>query len=267
MALNVQLISIDPQKDFTNPNGALFVPGGDENAKRTGKMIKRLATKLNDIHITMDSHSIVDIAHPIWFVDENGNAPNPFTIITANDLETGTWRTRQRNAAARTLKYVKALETSGRYPHCIWPEHCIIGTWGHTLNDDFIDGVHTWERTRYATANIVTKGSNPYTEHFSAVRAEVPDPQDPSTQLNTGLIQVFETADMLLWTGEALSHCLANTFRDTVAAFSSPDLIKKMWLLTDTTSNVQGFEHFGDAFIKEMVAKGMNLSTSVDILA
>jgi hypothetical protein len=40
-----------------------------------------------------------------------------------------------------------------------------------------------------------------------------------------------------------------------------------MVLLTDTTSNVYQCEKMGEDFIKEMVAKGMQLSTSVDFLA
>ncbi len=267
MALNVQIVSIDCQKDFTLPNGALYVKGGEDNAKRTAKMIKRLTPKITDIHLTQDSHNIIDISHPTWWINDSGNMPSPYTIITSADFKAGKWRTRSAKARDRSYKYLQALETTGRYPHMIWPEHCLIGRWGHTFNDDLIEAVEYWERTRYATANKVTKGSNPNTEHFSAVRAEVPDPEDPTTQLNRPLIQVFETADMLGWTGEALDYCLANTFRDTVNAFTDPNIIKKMWLLTDTTSSVDSTGALGEAFIKEMTARGMNLSTSVDFLA
>jgi len=70
----------------------------------------------------------------------------------------------------------------------------------------------------------------------------------------------------VLWTGEALSHCLANTFRDVAANFSNPEYVKKMTLLTDATSSVPTFEKYGEDFIKEMTAKGMKLSTTTDIL-
>ena len=32
-------------------------------------------------------------------------------------------------------------------------------------------------------------GANPWTEHYSAVQADVPDPQDPATQLNRALVE------------------------------------------------------------------------------
>jgi hypothetical protein len=45
---------------------------------------------------------------------------------------------------------------------------------------------------------VVTKGSNMFTEHY-AVFADVPDPKDPSTQLNTPFI---EEADVIIFSGE-----------------------------------------------------------------
>lgn len=267
MASKVFLVCIDVQRDFCDPNGSLFVKGGDEDAKRIAKLIERLTPKLEDVIVTMDSHKIIDISHPQWFQDEHGHAPKPLTMITAADLESGKWRTRQPSARSRTLRYLQALEATKRYPHVIWPEHCLIGDEGHNLHPAIAGAIHAWERKRYAVPTVVTKGSNPYTEHFSAVRAEVPDPEDPSTQVNRGFIQMLEDADVVAWTGEALSHCLANTFRDAVDCFNDPKVTEKMVLLTDATSNVPTFEHFGEQFIRDMTAKGMRTSTTTDFLA
>lgn len=262
---NVQLILIDDQNDFTNPNGNLYVKGGDENVKRLAKMIEVVGSKIDDITLTMDSHRIVDISHPEWWVDAHGKPPAPFTLITAQDVRDGKWTTRRLGAKDRTLAYLNALEASKRYPHVIWPEHCLIGDEGHNIHPVLAAAVHGWERLRYAMPTVVTKGSNPWTEHFSAVRAEVPDPKDPGTQINRGFIDTVENADLVVWGGEALSHCLANTFRDTVEGFSNPDHIKKMVLLTDASSNVPGFEKLGEDFVRDMSAKGMRTALTTDI--
>jgi nicotinamidase-related amidase len=278
MALKLHVICIDDQNDFTDPNGSLFVKGGDQNVRRAAKLIERLRDKITEIHVTMDSHHKVDISHPLWWVDDHGNKPGPITGVTLDDKGVfhfhdfihntkTTGRTRQMGARDRTTKYIRALAANGRYPHTIWPEHCLIGDEGHNLNPVLSAAIHDWEEKRYAVANVVTKGSNPWTEHFSAVKAEVPDPEDPSTQINRSLIETLEQADLVLWVGEALSHCLANTFRDTVANFSDPTFIKKMWLATDATSSVPTFEKYGDDFIAEMTAKGMNLTKTTDFLA
>ena len=47
MTLNIQLLIIDPQNDFCDPNGALFVPGADEDMKRLASMVMRLRGRLS----------------------------------------------------------------------------------------------------------------------------------------------------------------------------------------------------------------------------
>jgi nicotinamidase-related amidase len=161
---------------------------------------------------------------------------------------------------------LRALEAGKRYPHVIWPEHCLIGSPGHNVVPSMLDALHEWERTRYVTVDFVTKGSNPWTEHFSAVQAEVPDPEDPSTLVNTALVSTLEEADIILLAGEALSHCLANSVRDVARAFSDPKYVQKFMLLTDASSNVTSFEKYGEDFVRDLVAMGMKTSTTTTAL-
>lgn len=265
MSLKIDLVCIDPQNDFCNPNGSLYVPGAQEDMKRLAAMVLRLKDKLNDIHVTLDSHRKVDISHPMWWKNSAGSHPSPFTVITAADLKAGTWNTTMPSYHKRSLKYLQDLEASGRYPHVIWPYHCLIGDEGHNVFPELSAAIHQWEDS-YAMCDFVTKGSNPWTEHFSAVQAEVPDPEDPSTQVNTGFIQTLENADLVLVAGQALSHCLANTVRDIVKNFSNPKYIEKIHLLTDASSNVPTFEKYGDDFVREMKSQGMKVTTTKDFL-
>lgn len=269
--MNIQLLLIDPQRDFCDKNGSLFVPGATEDMDRVAIMIRRLKSKIDDIHVTLDSHRLVDIAHPIWFKDSSGNHPAPFTMITAADMKAGRWMTTNPAFYARTLAYLEALESGGRYPHVIWPPHCLIGTEGHTVMPNLVDALTEWEQ-QFAMVDYVTKGSNPWTEHFSAVQAEVPDPEDPSTQLNTRLIETVQEADIILVAGEARSHCVANTIRDMAANFDAAT-VAKMVLLTDAMTDVGDppgttlFSDMGKAFIRDLMALGAKTSTTVDFLA
>jgi len=263
--MRVELLIIDPQNDFCNPNGALFVAGADKDMEKLAKFITEKKKKLDDIHSTLDSHHRIDIAHPIFWTDSNGAHPAPFTIITADDVKNARWATTNRHFMARATEYVNALAANGRYPLCIWPEHCLIGSWGYAVEPKVFSALLDWE-SDFAMVDYVTKGSNFWTEHYSAVQADVPDPEDPDTQLNQRLIQTLQSADMILLGGEARSHCLANTVRDIANNFGE-DNIKKMYLLTDCTSDVTGFEQMGEDFVKEMVSRGMNLTTTKDILS
>ena len=277
--LNVQLVIVDPQVDFCTPGMALPVAGADKDMERLALMIDRVGPKLNDIHVTLDSHRLVDISHPIWWKRVgDGQPPSPFTLLGLDGdrivkldpktlAPTGEeYTTYMPSYLKRSREYLKAIATGKRYLHCIWPPHCLIGTPGHNVHPALIPALQKWE-SNFATVGHVTKGSNIWTEHFSAVKAEVPDPADPTTQINAGFIQTLETADMVLVAGEARSHCVACTVRDTVSSFTDPKYAEKLILLSDCMSDVPGFEALGEAFIKEMKSLGARVSTSVDCLA
>ena len=296
--MNIQLLIIDPQNDFCWPGidtsilstekidtletyvpreviapGSLFVPGADRDMGRLAQMITRLKDKLDDIHVTLDSHHYVDIAHPVFWMNSKGQHPGDydFTIITKEDVVNGVWRATNPQFQQRVLEYVTALEVNARYPLCVWPPHCRIATFGYGVIPVLGDVLLEWEKD-FAMVDYVTKGSNLWTEHYSAVQADVPDPEDPGTQLNMGLIETLQEADVVLLSGEAKSHCLANTVIDIANNFGEEN-IKKMVLLEDCTSNVADppgttmFTDMADAFVKDMVARGMQISNSVDFLA
>lgn len=276
--LKLHLMLIDEQNDFVDPNGSLFVMHADQNVRRVAKMVTRLSDRIDDIHETLCSHRKIDISHPLWWMDDNGKQPPPFTGVVLSperelqffNYSTGVKtraHTHVMSARARTIEYIEKLTKGGRYPHTIWPEHCLIGDAGHNVNAELSAAIHEWESKRYAMCDFVTKGSNPWTEHFSAVMAEVPDPTDPSTQLNRALVETIEQADIVAWAGEARSHCFANTFRDTVNNFGDPSVMSKMVILTDGTSDVPGFEKYGEDFMLWAKDKGVKFSTTTDFLA
>ena len=92
---------------------------------------------------------------------------------------------------------------------------------------------------------MITKGSNPFTEHFGAFRANIPQANDPSTQVNQMLLQQLQTLDVLYFTGEARSHCVANSLRQLCD--DAPALLPKMVILDDGMSDVQGLP--GDFYV------------------
>jgi nicotinamidase-related amidase len=231
--------------------------------ERLAGLVGRMEKKIWDIHCTLDTHHYFDISHPVFWRDLNGNNPNPFTIITRQDVENGKWRATHPKFQQYVLDYVAQLEANKRYPLCIWPPHCLIGTQGHGVIPVLADALLNWEKHQIAMVDYVTKGSNFKTEHYSAVQADVPDPSDPSTMLNLRLIKTLEDADVILLAGEALSHCLKFTVEDIAGTFDEKH-IRKMVLLTDCASPVPGFEQQGRDFVTNMVARGMQTSTSAE---
>lgn len=271
--MNIHLVVIDPQNDFMDIQGAkLPVPGANEDMNRLAKMVERVGKKLADIHVTLDSHRLLDIAHPAWWRNQKGDQPAPFTIITQDDVENGIWTPRIPAFRDRCLQYVRALATQGNYQLQIWPPHCLIGTWGHNVHCGLNDALQEWSDKELAMVDYLTKGSNPWTEHYGAMMAEVPDPEDPGTMLNTDFIEILRTADMIAFGGEALSHCFKTTISQTVNNIGDEHL-KKFWLLKDCSSPVPAvpngpdFPAISEAWLKEMTTRGINLTTSTEFLA
>ncbi len=263
MKKQTHLLTIDGQNDFCDKKGALFVAGADTDMSRLANFINKNQKRISEVHATLDSHQVIHIAHPIFWVNSNGQRPNPFTLITADDVKNGVWRAYNPRWQGRAQDYVDKLAQNKRYALCIWPAHCLIGSWGHSLVPALADALIAWEKETFNRVNFVAKGSNLFTEHYSGVQADVPDDQDPSTKLNTNLIDALNEADEILITGEALSHCVANTITDIANTFSD-DNIKKFTLLSDTCSNVGGFEKMGNDFVVNMTKRGLKTTTTKD---
>lgn len=66
------------------------------------------------------------IAHGQFWMNDAGEHPSPFTLITHKDIKEGKWHTSDPIHAEYSLKYTKALEEKGRFVLCIWPEHCLV---------------------------------------------------------------------------------------------------------------------------------------------
>jgi len=279
---NIHLLIVDPQNDFCDLPGrylpadplsaddeplrpSLPVPGAHEDMRRLAGFITAAGSGLSHITLTLDSHHRVGIERPALWEQGDGSDVPPFTPITAADVRAGAYRPRDPAWRGRILAYLDALEAAGRYTHMVWPVHCEIGTWGHNVHADIHAAYSRWEERTLRVAQKVVKGSNPWTEHYSALMAEVPDTDDPGTLLNKGLMQSLARADMLLIAGEAGSHCVKATTAHLMENLGAGDL-GKLVLLTDCISPVSGFETQYQDFLAEAGARGVRTATTLRIL-
>lgn len=294
--LQVEMVIIDPQNDFmgnddgspfsvtlndgTKEQASLPVPGAVSDMTRLAAMIDRIGPRLADIHVTLDSHRVIDVSHGGMWRDQNGNSPSPFTLIGPSEMDNGLWEPRHAEARPQALggqtlreyfrDYVQKLADQGNYPLCIWPEHCLIGSWGHNVQTVLAAALQRWERSQFANVDYVVKGDDAYTEHYGALQAEVPRANSPRTMLNGGFLQTLAGADIIGVAGEASSHCVLETVKQ-IATHIGVEHVKKFHLLTDCMSPVIhpqiDFPAIAKAFFASMEAQGMTLTTSDKFLA
>jgi nicotinamidase-related amidase len=256
--MNTTLILIDPQNDFCEPTGQLFVPGADADCARLASFITAHSDEIDSIHITLDSHDYYNIAHPVFWKDKNGMEPAPYTVISSTAFAQKEYTPRNSEYTTYAEHYIAELEKKGRYQLVVWPPHCIIGTWGACVHNKVNNAVREWQKAKKRPVDYVIKGKNPLTEHYSAIEAEVPVQGDTGTQTNTALIASLKKSDCVLAAGQALSHCVAFTVRD-IASHIGADSIT---LLEDCSSSVAGFEQAGNAFVQELCKQGMKTRRS-----
>ena len=251
----VVLFICDPQNDYSD-EGSIPIPNANADSNRIYDMIKDHMDDIIEIYVSLDSRHRTHISNPISWVNKKGDMPEPFTIITASEVLKGKWKARQRVSQQDFVDYVSKVEANNRLPFTIWPDHCLIGTWGQAIMPQINEALQDWAAHRLTTVEYIIKGTNTHTEMYSAICSEVPNPNDPSTELDLGMIERLKSADRVILCGQSLSHTVQMTVKDIVSNWKQEELGKLM-LLTDCSSPVPGFESMAESFVRDMKEKGM----------
>lgn len=264
---NVQLLLVDMQIDFCHPQGTLYVPGAEDDIRRTADFIFRHAEHITEIVCTLDSHLPFQIFHAAWWVDEQGRHPDPLTIISQEDIASGRWRPLVR--PEHSTNYVRQLEGQAKKKLTIWPYHVLMGGIGNAL-DPSLWSVVMWHSLARATQPTwMPKGRVPHSEHYSAIQPEIDIPDHPQGQKHDGLLNTIREAAAFFIAGEAQSHCVLETLEDLVVEFENdPDTLEKIYVLKDCMSPVVhpevDFGAIAERRFADFAEKGVNFVASTD---
>lgn len=266
--MNTQLLIIDPQNDFMDIKGAaLPVPGATADMQRLAHLIRELGHRIDGITVTLDSHHFVGIERTTFWRRRPDSTNQfygvaPFTEVTAADVRAGRFWPARVDDFDRTLEYLDELEKRKRYKLVVWPVHCEIGTWGHNVYDQLRVAYNAWELSRTRAVQKVFKGTDPWTESYSAIRTEVPGRSSGSSE-GVRLAERLAQADRLWVAGEASSHCVRATVEDLLHYIPA----HKVVLLSDCMSPVPGFEAHAAHFQAEALEQGAQICKSTDLVA
>ncbi len=251
------LVAVDVQNTFCLPEFELYVGGRsgtgavDDN-NRLCQFIYRNLQNITQIVPTMDTHQAMQIFHSIFFTNDSGEHPAPFTMITEDDIAQGRWGFNE--SLAQNLQYgeefvqqhikhyTNQLNKSGKYALTIWPYHAMLGGIGHALVPSIEEAIFFHTVCRYSQPDFQIKGSHPLTEHYSVFGPEVATGPDGKTLVdkNEALFQKLVKYDAIIVAGQAKSHCVAWTIADLLDSITVLDrrLAEKVYLLEDCSSPV-----------------------------
>jgi len=253
----IALLLVDVQNTFCIPGFELFVagPGGDgavaDNA-RLCPFIYRNLHNLTTICPTLDTHQAMQIFHSLLLINDQGQHPEPFTLVTSDDVAAGVWRFNPAAAAALKITpeygqrflahYTQTLAERGKYQLTIWPYHAMLGGIGHAMVSAVEEAVFFHSVARFSQPNFQIKGHNPFTENYSVLSPEIlngPDGQLVDKR-NQSFINQLLDFDAVLIAGQAKSHCVVWTVEDLLDEILARDrrLAGKVYLLADCTSPV-----------------------------
>ena len=256
-SFRVCILAVDVQNTFCVPDFELFVAGRSgsgavDDSRRLCEFIYRNLGTITQIFPSLDTHQAMQVFHAIWLVDEQGNHPDPYALISHPGVEAGRWRVNRAVAEALGIgvdyaerhlaHYTRQLAEGGKYDLTIWPYHALLGGIGHALVSAVEEAVFFHGVARYSQPQFQVKGDKPLTEHYSMLGPEVTEGPDGDRLggMNTELIDRLLTFDAVVVAGEAKSHCLAWTIDDLLADDDARErrLAERTYLLEDCTSPV-----------------------------
>jgi nicotinamidase-related amidase len=287
-AVSVCLVCVDVQNTFCLPGFELYVQGRsgtgavDDN-RRLVEFLYRNLDIVSQIVPTLDTHMAMQIFHAVWLVDDDGNHPAPYTLVTVQDVFDGRWRPNPEVVRALGLDeeyvrrylihYVQRLARGGKYALTIWPYHAMLGGIGHALVPAVEEAIFFHGIARASQPDFRVKGNNPLTEHYSILGPEVVDDQRGNAigEKNRPLIEKLLSFDAVLIAGQAKSHCVAWTIDDLLTGITAVDrsLAEKVYLLEDCTSpvvvpGVVDWTDDADAAFERFAAAGMHVVRSTE---
>lgn len=260
-AEQVMVIGIDVQQDFMD-NGALGVPGAHKDVERFTRFIYNNLDKISQITASIDTHNPMQIFHPCWWIDNDGNNPAPYTAITLADLDAGKWMPVIQPRASR--QYVENLEKLAKKTLVIWTYHCLQGTTGHALENQFANMIYFHSVAKKTILQRLVKGQDPMTEMYGIIKAEY----DVKNYVNIDFLNKLEKFDKIVIGGEAKSHCVLESIRQILEHYATrPDITSKVYVLEDCMSNIPGFEQATDeAFAAFKKQYKINIVKSTDLV-
>ena len=251
--VRVCLLAVDVQNTFCTPGFELFVAGRSgtgavEDSRRLCSFVYRNLAAITEIVVTLDTHQAFQIFHAPFLIDPDGRHPDPYTLVTVDDVDEGRWSVDHDAAEALGIggeraeehlrAYVAALAAGGKYELTIWPFHAMLGGLGHALVSALEEAFFFHAVARRAPTRFEIKGFASLTEHYSVLGPEVlrGSRGESLGERNTALVEHLQAFDAILVAGQAKSHCVAWTVEDLLQ--DVPEIASKLYLLEDCTSPV-----------------------------
>lgn len=208
------LFIVDPQNDFVDPKGSLYVKGAEAAIDNICAAIRNGG--FDRIIVSQDSHQFFHIGHSEFWKER----PEPGTIIEIpGDLSRGNFVPAMCDFDSPKNVISRIYEKNSRNIR-IWPHHCIEGSWGYCFPDRLVDALNNWSKDYLKSYEVYQKGKDPYCESFSLLDEYTPD---------------FEGTDELVICGFCKDICVYETLSAIIKSEVLPNYTQSIKVLDNCT--------------------------------
>jgi nicotinamidase-related amidase len=285
----IALFLIDPQVGFCTPGASLYVDGAEKDIEQICDFIYRNLEQIDEIWVSLDTHTVFQIHTPGFWVNDQNENPDPFTMITLENVKAKKWKPYAEWIPLELIEsYLEQLEQSERYILITWEYHTQKGSVDNAVVPILYETLFFYSLMTGKEIKWFIKGESPWTENYSVFSPEVQNlyfkngSMKIAGKFDEKLMIDLMGFDRLYVAGEALSHCVKATLEDMLTAIQEekkriPNKLlgfqeSKVYILEDCMSSVQPTEGSPDfpAIAKEALKKfklaGMKVVKSTDDL-
>lgn len=204
------LLIIDPQNDFVNQKGVMYIKDAQKAINNINKFINANINKIDDIIITQDSHYSFHVSHSNFWKP----IPKLFSEISYEQVKSKKFEpiVNSQTKQKELLNYLKKLESLDQ-KQTIWPDHCILGSWGWAIDNQLVKVLNKWSINNNGKQyQIVQKGSYPWKEMYSVFSYA----DQSLTKQGKELMNQLKKYDKIYVCGFAKDYCVASSVLDLI---------------------------------------------------
>lgn len=131
--------------------------------------------------------------------------------------------------------YVEHLEKDGKKTLCVWSYHCIQGTTGCALENQFSNMIYFHSVAKKSVVQRLVKGQDPLSEMYGVIKPEY----DTNGYINLDFLNKIEKFDKVIIGGEARDYCVYESLNQMFEHYkNNTETLKKIYVLEDCMSAI-----------------------------
>jgi nicotinamidase/pyrazinamidase len=254
------MVAIDAEVGFALQGVPLKVQGAIADIRRAIELIYQRPDLFDEVFFTLDQHFSLSIYFRWWWINDKNEHPQPFTKITAADVDNGVWKP---IIMEEWSKHV--VHTLGEIE--IWPLHCDVGSDEARLVPALEEAIIWLAVVRNSKAIMMLKGDVVEADSLGVFGPDIQIPGHPRGGLMREALNLIGRYRRTYWWGEAGNFCLMRSIMQFVEYFAGrSSVLEGIYFIKDCTSLIGTDLTEYNRLLGVLQDKGAHIVTAEELL-